>query len=130
LVEGTTDLQGLIVPLFRKWEEFRAGEGREGRTRNVARSVYEKVKSNFTNNEVFEHFWRRKVGAERDEQSYAKFEGVVRGVMEQVNFIDRVLGGINNVRPPKIINIDVLSRWRDICCCRDISQGSSRCVRG
>jgi hypothetical protein len=98
LVEGTTDLRGLIVPLFRKWEEFRAGEGRAGRTRKVARSVYEKVKSNFTNNEVFEHFWRRKVGAERDEESYAKFEGVVRGVMEQVNFIDRALGGVNNVR--------------------------------
>jgi hypothetical protein len=32
------------------------------------------------------------------------------------------------VRPRKPINIDVLSCWRDIRGCRDISQGNSCCA--
>jgi hypothetical protein len=99
LIEGTTDLRQLIGPLFRKWEEFRSIEGRAKKNRKIAQVMYERVKRNFTNNEMFEGFWKRKVAEEKDAESYKKFEGVVRGVLGQVDTIDRVLSGMNNVCP-------------------------------
>jgi hypothetical protein len=97
LLEGTTDLQRLIVPLFRSWEEFRSTENRANKTRNVAKSTYEKFKNHFSSSEVFEVFWKRKLAAECDEKSWGHFETVVRGTLEQVAVIDRVVNSVNNV---------------------------------
>lgn len=99
LIDGATDLRQLVIPLFNSWREFRSAEGRTGKSSKTAMSLVNKFRKIYTNNELFETFWRRKAAAENDEASWGGFETVVRNVLEQVGLIDRVIGGMGNVRP-------------------------------
>ena len=101
LIEGTTDLRQLIVPLFQTWENFRSLDGQGNKTRKIARSVYEKMKSNFTNNELFERFWARKLVAEKDDAAWGRFKSVVTIILDQASAINKILNSMNmcNVSP-------------------------------
>jgi hypothetical protein len=108
LIEGETDLRTLVVPLLQAWEDFRSTA--RSRTRKTAKSIYEKVKKDYLNNEHFERFWARKSVSEQDEASWSKFKTLVTGLLQQASMIDRILDGtMNNVTTRKfILIIDVL----------------------
>jgi hypothetical protein len=95
LIEGTTDLRQLIVPLFEMWETFRSTDERGNKTRKIAKSVYEKLKNNFTNNELFERFWARKLVAEKDNVAWGRFKSTVTTILNQASAIDNILNSMN-----------------------------------
>lgn len=94
IIETTKDLRALVVSLFQSWETFRMGEGRGSRSRKVAKSMYDKWKSTFSNCELFEQFWKRKMAAEADEASWGRFKKLLNSVLAQVGLIDRFLGSV------------------------------------
>lgn len=95
LIEGTTDLRQLIVPLFQTWEAFRSSDDQGKKSRKLARSVYEKMKSSFTNNELFERFWANKLVAEKDGVAWERFKNVVSIVLNQASAINNILNSMN-----------------------------------
>jgi hypothetical protein len=113
LIEGTTDLWQLLIPLLQSWEQFRATDGRKTKAQKLAKSVYDRVKTNFTNNEVFQRFWEQKLVTEQDEAGWRKFKGLVSGILQQVSLIDRILesAGMGNVTPPETLLIVGFRSW-------------------
>ena len=100
VIEGTTDLTQLIVPLFQSWEQFRSTDARAGKTRKLAKSMSEKVKGSFSTSEFSEKFWSRKLSAEKEDASWRGFKDLVLGLLEQVILIDKVLNSLNNCHVP------------------------------
>ena len=95
LIEGTKDLRQLIASLFETWQIFRSTDGRENKTRKIAKSMYDKLKSNFTNNELFERFWARKLVAQKDEAAWGRFKSTVTTILDQVSAVDKILNSMN-----------------------------------
>lgn len=95
IIEGTKDLRQLIVPLFQSWEAFRSADGQVKQTRTIARSMYDKLKKQFTNNDVFESFWAKKKVTEKDEVAWGRFKSVVKMILDQSTSIDRIVSGVN-----------------------------------
>lgn len=132
LIEGTTDLRQLIVPLFETWETFRSTDEKGNKTRKIAKSVYEKMRSNFTNSELFERFWARKLVAEKDDVAWGRFKGAVTTILNQASAIDNILNSMNmcNVNPrAKLLIIghgSCASSFRGSC---DISSGGAKDLR-
>jgi hypothetical protein len=126
IIEGTTDLWQLLIPLLQSWEHFRATDGRKTKAQKLAKSVYEKVKTNFTNNEIFDRFWQQKMVAEQDEAGWRRFKGLVSGMLQQVSLIDRILdsAGMGNVGSLVILLIVGICSWEShFWCCRPFPQG-------
>jgi hypothetical protein len=105
LIEGRTDLNQLIIPLFESWEVFRSQDRGGNKSRKIAKSVYEKLQKSFTNNELFERFWARKLVAETDEAAWGKFKSTVSTLLSQVSSIDRILNGSNSCNASSSCNI-------------------------
>ena len=95
LIEGTTDLRQLIVPLFQTWETFRSLEGQGNKTRKIGRTVYDQIKTNFTNNELFERFWKGKLAAEKDNVAWGRFKSVVTIILDQASAVSNILNSMN-----------------------------------
>lgn len=95
LIECTTDLRQLIVPLFQTWETFRSLDGQGNKTRKIAKSVYDKMKTTVTNNEFFERFWARKLITEKDEAAWERFKSVVTISLDQASAVDNILNSMN-----------------------------------
>ena len=100
LIEGTTDLRQLIASLFESWEAFRSSDDQGNKNRKIARSVYEKMKSSFTNNELFERFWANKSVAEKDGVAWGRFKSVVSIVLNQASAINNILNSMNMCNVP------------------------------
>src|SRR5271170_2111532 len=96
VIEGTTDLTQLIGPLFQSWEQFRSVDAKAGKTRKLAKSMSEKMKSSFSINKLSERFWSRKLSAESEDASWGGFKNVVSGLLEQVIMVDKILNSLNN----------------------------------
>jgi hypothetical protein len=113
IIEGTTDLWQLLIPLLQSWEQLRATDGRKNKEQKLAKSVYDKVKSKFTNNEIFQRFWEQKLVTEQDEAGWRKFKGLVNGILQQVSLIDRILesAGMGNVISLDMLLIVGLRSW-------------------
>lgn len=96
VIQGTTDLKQLIVPMFQSWEQFRSTEGRAGKTKKLAKSMSEKMRASFSMSEVSEKFWSRKLSAEKEDVSWRGFKDLVMGLLEHVMLVDKVLNSLNN----------------------------------
>jgi hypothetical protein len=105
VIEGTTDLTQLIAPLLQSWEQFRSVDAKAGKSRKLAKSMSEKMKSTFSTNELSERFWSRKLSAESEDASWGGFKNLVSGLLEQVIMVDKILNSLNNCLVHFLMNL-------------------------
>jgi hypothetical protein len=125
ILEGSSDLNDMICRLFQSWERFRNTDNGGTKSRRVAVAVHEMMKMKFSNHEVFDKFWSRKLASERDEAAWARFKKTVKTVLGQIDLIDRVLDSANmgHVTQQGIyLIVDVFACARDHRCPRPIPE--------